>query len=1074
MKADSITAGAVRDALRAVRYGTSLADSPLLGLDIVTVRLRSEGRAETEESRQCALAEMLSDRVWQELGRRRSPGESRARSAMTPELELSELASDFSVGNLGREAWGMLHYRFFSEAAAPVRAAEKALGVPARTLRRRVKRGCEALAEQLRIAELELDAAEGLAPPDRILVVEEGRERGSLQAMGDLISTVRDDGGATTRLTLSQAQGIAQYPASELEAFHATRIAEWSQPRYRLDQRFVQMSLLVDLGEESLAGRWQKQEKRFTDLRDVLAEVAEPAVVLVGPPGSGKSTLLRRLELDLAVDGLRASDSRDTPFTFLTSLNMYKPDRPGSQPPAPLQWLSERWRARFPNLSAFEDLLEAGTIILLLDGLNEIPHRDLREYRERVGLWKHFLHASVAETGARAVIACRSLDYSSPLSSRTMRVPQVRLEPLTDDRVVEFLESYAPATAADLWEQLQSTALLEVARWPFILRLVVEQAVETGQLAAGLAELFTTFLRRALVREVQRENPLFGPGPLIDAHDYERLMSRPDWRTAKELPCRSLLFERLAILAYEMQRVSTENEQSQLRVSYQDALGLLDCPHAESVVRAGQEMGVLDEDLAADDVFYVHQLVQEYFAARRLAAAPDPNLCKLEWRADSIDPSLEDVVGELAAADPLPTMPSTRWDETTSMACAMCVDQDRFVCDLMSTNLPLAGKCAAQPDVAISRATIRQLRESLVARSRDSEADLRARIKAALVLGELGDPRFALDSGPEGDYLQPPMADVPGGRYTIGADTELSEVWSPRHEVTLKAFRIGRFPVTVAEWKLFMASGGYDDERWWPTDAAAAWCSGEGTSLAATMKEWNVRREFTEDRSRLKHLYDLGRVPQLAYEQWVEKLKMSDEEFEAHLEERYSGGRLTEPDYWSEPIFAAASKPVVGVSWFEAEAYCHWLTAQTGITFRLPTEVEFEAAARGLEGRLYPWGDECSDGRCNSVEAHVRSTTPVGVFPCGDTPNGISDLSGNTYEWTSTLWGDFTGEPAYGYPYCPDDGREDTGAPATVCRVLRGSSWARTVITCHACFRTPELPDRRGNDGGFRLAASTE
>jgi formylglycine-generating enzyme required for sulfatase activity len=94
--------------------------------------------------------------------------------------------------------------------------------------------------------------------------------------------------------------------------------------------------------------------------------------------------------------------------------------------------------------------------------------------------------------------------------------------------------------------------------------------------------------------------------------------------------------------------------------------------------------------------------------------------------------------------------------------------------------------------------------------------------------------------------------------------------------------------------------------------------------------------------------------------------------------------------------------PVVGVSKIDALAYCEWLSGETGIKYRLPTEAEWEKAARGDDDRLYPWGSDFDPWRCNTSDSGKRSTTPVGEYaPSGDSPWGLCDMAGNVWEWTA-------------------------------------------------------------------------
>ncbi|MCP4427664.1 MAG: formylglycine-generating enzyme family protein, partial [Chloroflexi bacterium] len=95
------------------------------------------------------------------------------------------------------------------------------------------------------------------------------------------------------------------------------------------------------------------------------------------------------------------------------------------------------------------------------------------------------------------------------------------------------------------------------------------------------------------------------------------------------------------------------------------------------------------------------------------------------------------------------------------------------------------------------------------------------------------------------------------------------------------------------------------------------------------------------------------------------------------------------------------NQPVVGVSYYEAEAFCRWLSAidEKGLQYRLPTEEEWEAMARGPQGREYPWGNEWQEGVSNTEEAGLGATCGVGLFPGGKSPHGAHDCAGNVWEW---------------------------------------------------------------------------
>ena len=687
--------------------------------------------------------------------------------------------------------------------------------------------------------------------------------------------------------------------------------------------------------------------------------------------------------------------------------------------------------------------------------------------------WKEFLRQLARDyPGNRVVFSCRHLDYSVTLSSKDLPVPQVRIEPLSDAQVQEFLTLYCPEHSATLWQNLQGTPQLDLLRSPYYLKLLVAQTT-AGEIPAGRAALFTGFVRQALRREVESDNALFRPDALLHVRDVQRLVQGRTWPPF-ELPESGILFQKLSALAFQMQTQRAVNEAAQVRIAYDEALAMLDHPRAEDILKAGAALGVLEEDRGRDEVLYVHQLFQEYFAARQLARQPQAELVQQEWRADRVAPGLQATLHDLADADPLPPLPSTGWEETTVLAAAMASNPDRFITDLMAQNLALAGRCAAQPEVALSDALKEKVRWALVERTQDPGADLRARIAAGLALGELGDPRFVRRQGPYGAYLLPPLVAIPGGTYHIGSDEGLYAGEAPVHRVELQAFAMAQFPVTNAEWALFMQAGGYEEERWWETEEARAWRRGEGTAEGAKQQMRDNRQRFQDNFDGIRQLLREGRITSQQAEGLEGIVRMSDDEFETLLAEWYPSGRQTQPAYWHDDAFNNPAQPVVGICWFEARAYCAWLSAQTGQTFRLPTEVEWEAAARGGQrrryilwggqGRRYAFGNNFDAARCNTFETHIRRTTPIGVFPGGKTPTGLVDMTGNTWDWTSSLY-----TP---YPYDAADGREAPSPPGAR-RVVRGGSWGLVQVVARASYRLDFAPDFRCYSLGLRVVRSS-
>lgn len=165
-----------------------------------------------------------------------------------------------------------------------------------------------------------------------------------------------------------------------------------------------------------------------------------------------------------------------------------------------------------------------------------------------------------------------------------------------------------------------------------------------------------------------------------------------------------------------------------------------------------------------------------------------------------------------------------------------------------------------------------------------------------------------------------------------------------------------------------------------------------------------------------------------------------------------SGPKYSDDDRWNKP-----NQPVVGVSWFEAVAYTHWLAKETGANIRLPTEAEWEKAARGSDGRTYPWGDQKPTTDLANFGT-VGSAAIVGSYPQGISPYKALDMAGNVWEWTNSIYRD--------YPYRPDDGREALMYMGN--RVGRGGSFGggRTI---RCADRLSMVSDNRSIYVGFRV-----
>ncbi|NJP06550.1 MAG: formylglycine-generating enzyme family protein [Chloroflexaceae bacterium] len=155
--------------------------------------------------------------------------------------------------------------------------------------------------------------------------------------------------------------------------------------------------------------------------------------------------------------------------------------------------------------------------------------------------------------------------------------------------------------------------------------------------------------------------------------------------------------------------------------------------------------------------------------------------------------------------------------------------------------------------------------------------------------------------------------------------------------------------------------------------------------------------------------------------------------------------------------------PVVDISWDDAQACCAWLShCSASVIFRLPTEAEWEYAARGDDGRQFPWGDTFARELANTRESAIGRPVLVDAYPQGASRSGLLQMAGNVWEWTASR--------DASYPYHADDGRENPTASGR--RILRGGSYVNALGFARCACRFRLLPSVRNEFLGFRLALS--
>ncbi|WP_144290095.1 SUMF1/EgtB/PvdO family nonheme iron enzyme [Ideonella sp. A 288] len=856
-----------------------------------------------------------------------------------------------------------------------------------------------------------------------------------------------------------------QADVQDLRSYALRRFAAWCRPGHgELDTRFVNLDLLA-YRPEGAAGETWATRNRYPSLQALFAARPQAgAWVLVGDPGGGKSTLLQHHELQTQRALLRALDAGDP----LPELCVWQrlADCPHDTPD-PQAWLDAQWQLLYPALAPLKTLARNLRLRYLLDGVNEIQAPDAAAYRKAVRRWAGWAAGLTQAAGHHAppLFSVRTLEFSEPLSSATLQVEQARLAHWQPSQMRQYcVLRLGPANA--LWQRLDEDARLkDLCALPFNLAAQCDLTLALGRPAQDRAELFGGLAWLRLRRAFERDE-LDGDG-LLSPRDRRQLIDADHWRShLTDLPEEGSL---LAGLARQAEAMHRSGQGTEVGVPAQAVAPWIGTPAERSAwLKATAALNLTEVELNGR-FRYTHQLWQEYFAARAVRNLPaDPTGA---W-PDLSPPALEDMnqaLARLAAKDPLPGPDVCGWEEAIKLAVQLSDDPAAWLTRLQAINLPLAGRSALAVKAklqgsATGNQALQALRQALLDRSRDPATDLRRRIEAAEALGLLGDPRYREGIGPGGARFLWPIAEqwikVPAGRHVVGSDTPERLDEGPATAVPVAAFEMAFAPVTNAEFACFIDAKGYEDAQWWDPGLARQWLE-KGLRNDAEIEYWRPRlAALRQDFDAAIQAYFSGETQAYVDEQLRTYAGWTEAEAEARLESSFGANAATQPAHWDDARFNQPLQPVVGISLFEARAYAHWLTVQTGKPLRLPTEAEWDAAARGHGGRRWPWGmHDPTALQLNADPAHLRRTSPVGVFPNADTTPGLTDMPGNVWEWTISLYTDRLDAQALTSDVVDGDAR----------RAVRGGSWRYLSTICRASYRDRLTPGDRNLILGFRV-----
>ena len=773
-----------------------------------------------------------------------------------------------------------------------------------------------------------------------------------------------------------------------------------------------------------------------------------PRFALLGSPGSGKTTLLYRIALAFAEN--RAAEDlgwKGPPllplFTRLRNFGAFlaehKEEYPAPCPGALLAHFENEYRSgerQFLTPDFFDRRLKEGGCIVLLDGLDEVSENRVEVAQHVATFINNYKKdkkdkqdkEDKQEPDNRFGISSRPQGYATAQwQLRPANLAEAEVRPLEKDGIQALIHNLFVLIEADPRQRAKDTDDLGRS---ILARAELTDIASTPLFCAALVQVYKHHGARLPERRVDVLDEIVHL--LLGFWRVQQQVANPEQLAIKDLGGRPRRLEeavsakrkRLSFLAYQMQM------QRKAELPAPEAVELLavylkererikdeeECRLAaeEFLVHSHEYSGLLVEQEPGQYAF-LHKAFMEYLAATWLVSRNEVIAAALQYTGHPEADWWEPVI-LLAGAHTefVEVFRSELINKLLDRAGEAAAPQTR------AAYLLMAGKLATDMAGYLPGPEHERAQDSLLGAltARETALPARDRARVGVVLARLGDPR------PEVLTLESmPFCLVLAGPFEMGDER--------KKPVDLPAFWVGQYPVTAAQFNLFVEVGGYHEARYWQDAARAGW--------------WR----------------------------------------NGHFKGRADNEARDRPVQFGEP-FELPNHPVVGVSWYEAAAFCRWLDELAHARgwlpqewqVRLPEESQWEKAARGGQQipdapiiralhalppaapeirlqnnpdprRAYPWEGGFNPDNANIDETGIKATSAVGGFPGGRSPYGALEMGGGVWEWQGNWY---------------DQNQNSKG--------LRGGSWNIVQNVARCAYRDRDGPGNRYYDVGFRCLLS--